>query len=384
MQKTIVIAILFISAFILSTCAHKENMEKKDSISYERKSSSKYEKGYNLPVEESEKEEAQADLKSVTKNTDALNTTEYPLCYDKKLGMHNYGKIEKFLKQSSNNQKGSIVFFAISSGSVSRNKLIFDGEDMYLLYTNCTWNKENIPVMAETYFNRIEQWKYTEKGWFCYELCTPKPPEVTEVVDGSCMFRITPIKEEYRELAEKYLLPLGYQGNNLLCSNWDGENLEHLDYTGLFEYLYYMKYNKKIDYEKYQDGIPKELFENLMTEYLPVTVKQLRKYAAFHQTKQMYPWCRLNCMNYTPNAFGGAIPEVTGIEENEDGSLSVKIDAVCERLQSDCVMRHILTVKIYDDGSIQYLGNQILDDGLKNIPTYQYRLGNHAKETIYN
>ncbi len=22
---------------------------------------------------------------------------------------------------------------------------------------------------------RIKEWKYTDKGWFCYELCVPEP-----------------------------------------------------------------------------------------------------------------------------------------------------------------------------------------------------------------
>ena len=30
-----------------------------------------------------------------------------------------------------------------------------------------------------------KEWKYTDKGWFCYELCVPEPPEVSEIVDGS-------------------------------------------------------------------------------------------------------------------------------------------------------------------------------------------------------
>lgn len=36
----------------------------------------------------------------------------------------------------------------------------------------------------------------------------------------------------------------------------------------------------------------------------------------------------------------------------------------------------VILYEIYeDDGSFQYLGNRILDDGLNNIPEYQYRLG---------
>ena len=35
----------------------------------------------------------------------------------------------------------------------------------------------------------------------------------------------------------------------------------------------------------------------------------------------------------------------------------------------------MLTVRCLENGSIQYLGNQILDDGIINIPKYQYRAG---------
>ena len=61
-------------------------------------------------------------------------------------------------------------------------------------------------------------------------------------------------------------------------------------------------------------------------------------------------------------------------KKNKDGTLSIRIDAVCERLKNDSVMSHILTVKIYDDGRIKYLSNRILGKGLEKIPMYQYRI----------
>ena len=42
--------------------------------------------------------------------------------------------------------------------------------------------------------------------------------------------------EEQREMSEKCVRGLGYQGNNLLCSNWDTEHMEELDYSTM-EYL---------------------------------------------------------------------------------------------------------------------------------------------------
>lgn len=48
-------------------------------------------------------------------------------------------------------------------------------------------------------------------------------------------------------------------------------------------------------------------------------------------------------------------------------------------LCDDAVITHELTVKFAEDGSFRYLGNKILNDGILNIPEYQYRIG--KKET---
>lgn len=53
------------------------------------------------------------------------------------------------------------------------------------------------------------------KGWFCYELCVPEPPEVSEIMDGSCLIRIKPMTEEQCEMSERCVRGLGYQGQNL-------------------------------------------------------------------------------------------------------------------------------------------------------------------------
>ena len=40
----------------------------------------------------------------------------------------------------------------------------------------------------------------------------------------------------------------------------------------------------------------------------------------------------------------------------------------------DAVITHELTVRFAEDGSFQYLGNKILNDGITHIPAYQYRI----------
>ena len=83
------------------------------------------------------------------------------------------------------------------------------------------------------------------------------------------------------------------------------------------------------------------------------------------------------CGNYSPTHFGLSLPEVTEVRHNEDGTIVLTIHAVCDSVVcNDVVITHELTMKIQDDGTIQYVGNRILDNGIDNIPRYQYRLGN--------
>ena len=361
------------------------------------------EKGYDLPVEESMKEEAAEDCKEVMEqirdiyvDADKGNASNVVIEESTMLQMktvikasgcpvigsepysemENYQKMEKFLLDAEQGNTGEIVLFEIDwDGGIGRLKYSYDGTDMYLLSARATWSDENQPAVSYVSYTRMKEWEYTEKGWFGYKLCVPEPPEVSEIVDGSCLIRIKPLSNECRELSEKCVLPLGYQGNNILCSNWDIYHMDGLDYNGMYEYLYAMKYQKKFDSDHYPTGIPKEEFESLIMEYLPITAEKIREYSVFDEESQTYVWARLGCLNYTPNSFGNSLPEVINIKENEDGSVTLTVEAVCDVVVcDDAVITHELTVKFADDGSFQYLGNIILDDGIKNIPDYQYRI----------
>ncbi|WP_306769357.1 DUF6070 family protein [Agathobacter rectalis] len=362
-----------------------------------------WEKGYDLPIDEPERKEAEdeckmilelisdiytqadkgeavntvLDDKTIYKMQDRIKEKGYPVITMKAYAaMENYKKVEDFLKNCQEEKAGFIVLYELQSdGGIGRDKFIFDGKDMYLISACATWNTNDTYGLSYISYARIKEWKYTDKGWFCYELCVPEPPEVTEIVDGSCLVRIKPLSEEQREMSERCVQGLGYQGNNLLCSNWDTDHMEKLDYNGMYEYLYAMKHQKAFDAEDYSNGIPKEEFESLIMEYLPVTAEQIQEYAVFDEKNQTYVWVRLGCLNYAPTFFGTSLPEVIDIKENEDGTVTLTVDAVCDMvICDDAVITHELTVKFADDGSFQYLGNEILDDGIMHIPDYQYRI----------
>ena len=361
------------------------------------------EKGYDLPVDARQREEAKEDcikmmgfISELYQNADkgcASNVVIAEEVIDqmveklKKTGcpvtatalysnMENYKELEDFLSASTAGSSGSVVVYEIhSDGGIGRYKYSYDGKDMYVLFAKAAWSDDDKPVITYISYTRIKEWRFTDKGWFCYKLCVPEYPEVMEIVDGSCMVRVKPQTKENREMSEKYVLGLAYQGNNLLCSDWDADHMENLDYHGMYEYLYAMKYRKRFPSEDYTDGIPKEEFERLIMEYLPVTAQEIQEYAVFDKEKQTYAWAELGCSNYTPTYFGTSFPEVTDIRENKDGTVTLTVDAVCSMiLCDDAVITHELTVQFAEDGSFQYLGNKILDDGILKIPEYQYRM----------
>ena len=409
----LIMVILF--GCVVGVCGKENNVageslvkDTEEVFSTEEKKSAKEEaeqwnKGYDLPVEEYERKEAETDCKklmeyyydiyeSADKGTasNVVLADETVLEIQKKLtdsgcpvitvvtysNMENYESVESFLEECMEGKSGSVVICKIhNDGGLGRMKFIFDGTDMYGVSARGIWNADNKPGISCISYTRLKKWEYTDKGWFCYELCVPEPPEVTEIMDGSCLIRIKPLTEEQREMSERCVRGLGYQGQNLLCSNWNTENMSELDYNGMFEYLYGMKYGEKFNSKEYSNGIPKEEFESLIMEYLPITADQIREYAVFDEEKQTYLWARLGCFNYAPTFFGTSLPEVVDIKENEDGTVTLTVEAVCDMvICDDAFITHELTVRFAEDGSFQYLGNEILNNGNRHIPDYQYRI----------
>lgn len=212
--------------------------------------------------------------------------------YEEYSNMENYKIVDSFLKEAKEGNMGLIAIYEVhSDGSIGREKYIYDGENMFLLNSCASWDDNNKTSMTFVSYTRLKEWRYSKKGWFCYELCVPEYPEVTEMVDGSCLIRIKPMSKRKRELSKKCVRQLGYQGNNLLCSNWDINHMKKIDFNGLYEYLYAMKYKKKFNEKRYQNGIPKEEFEQLIMEYMPVSVEEIQKYAVYNKKKKRMIGC---------------------------------------------------------------------------------------------
>jgi len=203
------------------------------------------EKGYNLPINKAEKERASQECLNTmnlireqyvdsgkNKNTGEILTDEelgemvQVLCQTGNIviasgaypgEMQNYERMESFLNQALAGEKSKETIYEIyPSGTVCRKEFSYDGENLYLLSCTGIWQEGGTPGVSGISRARVKSWRYTEKGWFCYELCVPEPPEVTEIVDGSAMLRVKPLKEEYREIGRNRTRGVGEPDDEIL------------------------------------------------------------------------------------------------------------------------------------------------------------------------
>lgn len=355
---------------------------------------------YDLPVEEADKKAAREDCARMfelaaegcpeIRQADAselpgeaaeeavkvMGTSGAPVSgTDVYSGMENSKDMERFLEGCENGERGEITEYELySDGRIGRKKFSFDGETMYLLAISSYWNGDNV-VLGDISYSKVRAWSYTEKGWFFYELCVPEYPEVTEPVYSSAMIRVKPLEKECAQITEQYLKTIAYNGNNLFWTDWDEEHMEGIDYNGLFEYLCEVRGDGTFDQARYTNGIPGQEFEELMTSCLPVTQEELREYAAYDSDSGMYEWIDLGVGNRTLGAIVSCIPEVTAAEKNDDGTMTLTVDAVCESMADDSFLTHCLVIRTDEAGNVRYLSNKVEEGARKEtLPEYIYRI----------
>lgn len=194
-MRTKNIIILFLAVCIICNgCGNRNNQKEKGTKDTIRKiknddgASGTYEKGYDLPVDDYMKEEAVEDCKEV---------------------------MEQIRDIYVDADKGDALNAVIEEKTMLQMKRVIKtngcpviGSELYSVMENYQ-KDENQPSVSYVSYTRIMEWEYTGKGWFGYKLCVPKPPEVSEIIDGSCLIRIKPLSNECRELSRKCVFQLG-------------------------------------------------------------------------------------------------------------------------------------------------------------------------------
>ena len=215
---------------------------------------------------------------------------------------------------------------------------------------------------------QTDYWRYTDDGYlmfsgtyFSEELYVLTLSSAEEHV----AFRILPLDAKCRELNEKYLLPIGYELNNMFLVDWNEDDFGELNFYDMFDLLYPKLHNEKFPYVADDNlgigavyHIPKTEFENVIMEYFNIDSETLQSKTVYDSEDSTY--------EYKPRGFEEVeypeypYSEVIGYTENSDGTITLTANVVFPYSGNSKVYAHEVVVRPLEDGGVQYVSNRII------------------------
>ena len=235
-------------------------------------------------------------------------------------------------------------------------------------------------------------WQYTEEGYLIFEgSCFSDESYVLTLSDTPehTMLRILPLDEKCREYNRKYIRSVGYAQNNLFLCNWNEDDFGDLDFYDLFDRFYPMLYRQPVPYRADENlgvgsvfQVPEGLFETVIGAYFKIDSETLRSKTAYI--------AELTSYEYRPRGFYEAeyphiaYPEVVSYAENEDGTVTLCINAVYPNGNTSKEFSHTTVIRPLSEDGFQYVSNEIfLPEGECDIWWHSNRLSEEDWNEIY-
>ena len=310
-----------------------------------------------------------ADLEMIRIIVNQFGENGYPAVDSRnQIDMTEAEQVEWFCEMVDTQEEAEITIIEVSylGGFVKYDLETKDGNvdvvRSYYKYENGNMKRE----VTGSY--QAEDWNYTEDGylmfsgvWFSEELYVLTLSGAEE----HTALRVQPLDETYRELSRKYLLPIGFEQNNMFIVDWSEDDFGELNFYDMFDLLYPKVYGTNIPYVAddnlgvgavYQ--IPKDDFERVILPYFDIDSETLQSKTIYNAEDKTY--------EYKPRGFEEVeypeypYSEVIGFTENGDGTLTLTANVVFPYVGDSKVYAHEVVVRPLENGGVQYVSNRII------------------------
>lgn len=310
-----------------------------------------------------------ADLEMIRIIVNQFGENGYPAVDSRnQIDMTEAEQVEWFCEMVDTQEEAEITIIEVSylGGFVKYDLETKDGNvdvvRSYYKYENGNMKRE----VTGSY--QAEYWNYTEDGylmfsgvWFSEELYVLTLSGAEE----HTALRVQPLDETYRELSRKYLLPIGFEQNNMFIVDWSEDDFGELNFYDMFDLLYPKVYGTNIPYvaddnlgvgAAYQ--IPKDDFERVILPYFDIDSETLQSKTIYNAEDKTY--------EYKPRGFEEVeypeypYSEVIGFTENGDGTLTLTANVVFPYVGDSKVYAHEVVVRPLENGGVQYVFNRII------------------------
>ena len=310
-----------------------------------------------------------ADLETVRIIVNQFGENGYPAVDSRnQIDMTEAEQVEWFCEMVDTQEEAEITIIEVSYlGGFVKYDLETKGGNVdvvrsYYKYENGNMKRE----VTGSY--QAEYWNYTEDGylmfsgvWFSEELYVLTLSGAEE----HTALRVQPLDETYRELSRKYLLPIGFERNNMFIVDWSEDDFGDLNFYDMYELLYPKVNGTYIPYVA--DGnlgvgavyqIPKNDFESVIMAYFNIDSETLQSKTVYYAENETY--------EYKPRGFEEVeypeypYSEVVGFTKNSDGTLTLTANVVFPYAGDSKVFAHEVVVRPLENGGVQYVSNRII------------------------
>lgn len=269
------------------------------------------------------------------------------ICFADDTNMYNYQLFQSFYRNyTDGGERDYICVYRVNrDASVTEMTFAYDDSRIQMIFNTAKYVNRDWKFIA-TGIRDLKDMKLTEKGYFIYTYSNI-------IAHGGLKeyFRVSPLTDECRKLTRKYVYGLSYVNYNMLVIDWDESNASDILVPCMFDDIYRLYTGENLK----PDGgwIDADKYESVMLSMFPVTVTELRDKCDYNPEKDSYRYHVILGKQYPP--FG----EVVDYTYNDDGTVSLIVDAVWADKGSDIAFRNTLTVKPEEDGTFKYMSNHI-------------------------
>ena len=269
------------------------------------------------------------------------------ICFADDTNMYNYQLFQSFYRNyTDGGERDYICVYRVNrDASVTEITFAYDDSRIQMIFNTAKYENRDWKFIA-TGIRDLKDMKLTEKGYFIYTYSNI-------IAHGGLKeyFRVSPLTDECRKLTRKYVYGLSYVNYNMLVIDWDESNASDILVPCMFDDIYRLYTGENLK----PDGgwIDADKYESVMLSMFPVTVTELRDNCDYNSEKNSYRYQVILGKQYPP--FG----EVVDYIYNDDGTVSLIVDAVWADKGSDIAFRNTLTVKPEEDGTFKYMSNHI-------------------------
>ena len=310
-----------------------------------------------------------ADLETVRIIVNQFGENGYPAVDSRnQIDMTEAEQVERFCEMVDTQEEAEITIIEVSylGGFVKYDLETKDGNvdvvRSYYKYENGNMKRE----VTGSY--QAEYWNYTEDGylmfsgvWFSEELYVLTLSGAEE----HTALRVQPLDETYRELSRKYLLPIGFEQNNMFIVDWSEDDFGYLNFYDMYDLLYPKvngTYTPYVADDNLGVGavyrIPKDDFESVIMAYFNIDSETLQSKTIYYAEDETY--------EYKPRGFEEVeypeypYSEVVGFTKNSDGTLTLTANVVFPYAGDSKVFAHEVVVRPLENGGVQYVSNRII------------------------